>query len=171
MSLTKSGSFTGTEEETKITISPGAFFNEIKETIMYDKSIPLIHTQNTLKENRNHFEETWEIEKYCKNKKNNNNYCNIIQQTITLLRNLNKNINNNDIEVIELLKRSNTYDTKDRSKRGVQFIGDFYNFCYNVATDKQLKNFYSNEEKLGEQAEKLKDIFVSDHKDLSRITS
>jgi hypothetical protein len=32
-------------EDMAITVSPGAFFEEIQETIMYDKSIPLIYTQ------------------------------------------------------------------------------------------------------------------------------
>jgi len=54
----------------KITVSPWAFFNKIKKTIMYDKSIPLIYTQSTVKNNINNFGETWEIEKYCKNKNN-----------------------------------------------------------------------------------------------------
>lgn len=160
-----------TGEDTKIMVSPGAFFNEIKETIMYDKSIPLIYTQDTIKDDINNFGETWEIEKYCKTKNKHDNYCNIVQQSITLLKNINKNINDNDIDAMEFLKKANAFDTKERSKRGIQFIGDFYNFCCNVATDKQIKNFYNNEERLADQAEKLKNIFVSDHKDLSQITS
>ncbi|CAI6375345.1 unnamed protein product [Macrosiphum euphorbiae] len=171
LSTTKTEGTTGTGEDTKITVSPGAFFNEIKETIMYDKSIPLIYTQDTVNDNIKNFGDTWEIEKYCKNKNKRDNYCSIVLQSITLLKNINRNINDNDIDTMEFLKSANAFNTKDRPKRGIQFIGDFYNFCCNVATDKQIKNFYNNEEKLAEQAEKLKDIFVSDHKDLSQITS
>lgn len=153
-------------EEAEITISPGGFFNEVKETIIYDKSIPLIYTQNILKDKIDNFGESMAIENYCKNK--NSNYCSIINQSLILLKNLNKNINENDIDTMEFL---NNHNNKKRSKRGIQLIGDFYNFCCNVATKKQIKHFYNNEEQLEEQAEKLKNIFVSDHKDLSKITS
>ncbi|XP_025406713.1 uncharacterized protein LOC112680741, partial [Sipha flava] len=40
-------------EPLSITVSSGAFFNEIKEAITYDKSIPLIYTQKTITEESN----------------------------------------------------------------------------------------------------------------------
>jgi len=40
-----------------------------------------------------------------------------------------------------------------------------------VATEKQLKQFYTNEELLNTQIKKFKDAFVSDHRDLINITS
>ena len=57
-----------TGDDTKITVSPGAFFNEVNEAILYDKSIPLIYTQTILKDEMDIFEKKWEIENYCKNK-------------------------------------------------------------------------------------------------------
>ena len=63
LSTTKTEGTTGTGEDTKITVSPGAFFNEIKETIMYDKSIPLIYTQDPVNDNIKNFGDTWKNRK------------------------------------------------------------------------------------------------------------
>ncbi|KAE9521411.1 hypothetical protein AGLY_018233 [Aphis glycines] len=54
--------------------------------------------------------------------------------------------------------------------------GAFFNevpevIVYEKTTEKQIKNFYTNEDKLKQQADKLRDVFVSDHKDLNQITS
>ncbi|KAE9544073.1 hypothetical protein AGLY_001762, partial [Aphis glycines] len=80
---------TGMGEDTNITVSLGAYFNEIKETIMYDKSIPLQYTQSTVIENIKSFGETLEIENFknfVKEEKDKmmlekNNYDNLIQGT------------------------------------------------------------------------------------------
>jgi len=66
-------------EDLSITISSGAFFNEVKEVIAYDKSIPLIYTQKIITEEQNFSENLLEIEKYCENKK---------QATVTHYNNL-----------------------------------------------------------------------------------
>lgn len=108
-------------EDTKITISPGAFFNEVKETIMYDKSIPLIYTQNILKDKIDNFGESMAIENYCKNKKSN--YCSIIHQSLMLLKNLNNNINENDIDTMEFLDKNNKKkDLNEEFNLSVTFI-------------------------------------------------
>ncbi|KAL4096415.1 hypothetical protein QTP88_021377 [Uroleucon formosanum] len=103
-----------------ITVSSGAFFDEVQDAVMYDKSIPLIYTQEIDNDEETN-NDVWQIEKYCVNK--NSNYCNL------------------------------------------------YHFCCNVATEKQLKQFYTNEELLNTQIKKFKDAFVSDHRDLINITS
>ena len=163
------GSSIAAEEKLSITISSGAFFNEIPEVMVYEKSIPLIYTQKIITEEQHFVENLIEIENYCENEKNN--YCYTIQQTLILLKNLNTNINDNkkNLEKTEEMVGNNR--KKTNRKRGIQIIGDFYNFCCDVATEKQIKNFYTNEDKLKQQADRLKDVFVSDHKDLNQITS
>lgn len=158
------------KETIGITISSGAFFNEISEAIMYDKSIPLIYTQKVIIEENSFSENLMEVEKYCKNK--NTSYCDTLRQSSSLLNTLNININKNKKNMEKLEEINNLYNKKTiRSKRGIQFIGDFYNFCCDIATEKQIKHFYTNEEKLKKQADKLRDVFVSDHKDLNTITT
>lgn len=58
-----------------------------------------------------------------------------------------------------------------RSKRGIQFIGNLYHFCCNVATEKQLRNLYTNDDMISQQIKKFKDAFFPDHQDLVNITS
>lgn len=156
-------------EPLSITVSSGAFFNEIKEAITYDKSIPLIYTQKTITEESNFSNNLLEVEKYCKNK--NTTYCHILKQCSSLLNTLNSNIDKNKKNMEKLEEISNNKIKNYRTRRGIQFIGDFYNFCCNIATEKQIKHFYTNEEKLREQADRLRDVFVSDHKDLNTITT
>lgn len=155
------------EEKISITISSGAFFNEVPEVIVYEKSIPLIYTQKTIIEEENNVDNLLEVENYCEKKKNS--YCYIVQQSLILLKTLNININEN--KNLEKLAEIVGDSKKKNKKRGIQFIGDFYNFCCDIATEKQIKNFYTNEDKLKQQADKLRDVFVSDHKDLNQITS
>jgi len=57
------------EEKISITISSGAFFNEVPEVIEYEKSIPLIYTQKTIIEEKNNVDNLIEVENYCENKK------------------------------------------------------------------------------------------------------
>lgn len=156
----------GTNEDITISISSGAYFNEIPEAIMYDKSIPIIYTQEVelIKE---HTDE-WEIQKYC-SKKKKNHYCKITEQILIALTNISNHAKENEIDISEMYIQP--FDNNKRYKRGVQFLGNLYHFCCNVATEKQLRQFYSNEEKLNLQINKFKNIFISDHNDLINITS
>uniref|UniRef100_A0A2S2N8T4 Envelope fusion protein n=1 Tax=Schizaphis graminum TaxID=13262 RepID=A0A2S2N8T4_SCHGA len=153
-------------EDMAITVSPGAFFEEIQETIMYDKSIPLIYTQEIQDNNSNNINYSWGVEKYCTNK--NTNYCNIMKETLEILTTINKNIEDNDKDILDII---NLNLKNNRSKRGIQLFGNLYHFCCNIATEKQLKNVYTNEEALNQQINKFKDVFVSDHRDLINITT
>jgi len=88
-------------EDLSITISSGAFFNEVKEVIVYEKSIALIYTQRIITEEPNFSENLLEIGKYCENKKTS--YCYSLQQSLELLKTLNTNINENtkNMETLE----------------------------------------------------------------------
>lgn len=57
-----------------------------------------------------------------------------------------------------------------KTKRGLQILDNLYHFCFNIATDK-LKHLYTNDRNLKAQIEKLKNVFVSDHEVLTRITT
>ncbi|KAE9533681.1 hypothetical protein AGLY_009030 [Aphis glycines] len=118
---------TNAEEDIAIIVSPGAFFDEVPEAILYNKSIPLIYTQ-----------------------KLQDNYPD---------------------DNLENIKKKLGGLLNSRSKRGIQFFGSLYHFCCNVATEKQLKTFYTNEELLDQQFNKFKNVFASDHKDLTNITT
>ncbi|KAL4127272.1 hypothetical protein QTP88_011451 [Uroleucon formosanum] len=84
---------------------------------MYDKSIPLIYTQE-IENNEETNNDVWQIGKYCENK--NSNYCKITQQILILLKNVNENIEKNSFDMSDrLIKRFN--DNK-RSKRGIQLL-------------------------------------------------
>jgi len=147
-------------------MSPGAFFEEIQEAILYDKSIFLVYTQETQDNNSNKINYSWGVEKYCENK--NTNYCNIMKEMLEILTTINKNIEDNDKDILEII---NLNLKNNRSKRGIQLFGNLYHFCCYIATEKQLKNIYTNEEALNQQINKFKDVFVSDHKDLINITT
>ncbi|KAL4135810.1 hypothetical protein QTP88_007397 [Uroleucon formosanum] len=105
------------------------------------------------------------IEKYCSEK--NTNYCKITKQIITLLNTINKNTEENALDMSDMLIKM--FNNK-RSKRGIQFIGNLYHFCCNVATEKQLRNLYTNDD-ISQQIKKFKDAFFPDHQDLVNITS
>lgn len=153
-----------TEEKFTITVSSGAFFEEVHEAIMYEKSIPLIYTQDINNDYYENLEQTWNIQKYCDKK--NNNYCDIMNQSLKLLKLINNNIRENEADM------TNTYEKEtSRAKRGIQILGNMVHFCCNVATEKQLKNLYTNEEMLNNQINKFKDVLASDHLDLQNITS
>jgi len=131
-----------TEEDVAVIISRGAFFDEVPEVILYDKSIPLIYTQefqdDDPDDNLENIKNNWRFENYCENK--NTNYCIIVNQTLDIiLSTINKNIRETDTKPL---------DINSRSKRGIQFFGNLYHFCCNVATEKQLKTFFTNEEML-----------------------
>jgi len=81
------------EEKMSITVSSGAFFNEVPEVIVYEKRIPFIYPQKIIIEEKNYVDNLLEVENYCENKKNN--YCYIIQQSLILLKTLNMNIDEN----------------------------------------------------------------------------
>ncbi|KAE9522252.1 hypothetical protein AGLY_017349, partial [Aphis glycines] len=157
------------EEEIAVIVSTGAFFDEVPEAILYDKSIPLIYTQELQDDypddNLENIKKNWGVENYCENK--NTNYCNIVNQTIDILSTINKNIRESDTKMLDFNKGL----LNSRSKRGIQFFGNLYHFCCNVATEKQLKTFYTNEELLDQQINKFKNVFASDHKDLTNITT
>lgn len=155
-------------EDIVVTISSGAFFNDIPEAIIYDTSLPIIYTQNNEKTDiTEEGIQNLEVKKYCENK--DNNYCNIMDQTIILLDTINKHIKKNENDLFNDL--TNTQPKNRISKRGIQFLGNLYHFCCNIATEKQLKHLYTNDEKIKIQIDKLKNIFVSDHDDLTRITT
>lgn len=160
---------TNAEEDIAIILSPGAFFDEVPEAILYDKSIPLIYTQELQDDypddNLENIKNNWGVENYCENK--NTNYCNIVNQTIDILSTINKNIRESDTKTLDINKGL----LNSRSKRGIQFFGNLYHLCCNVATEKQLKTFYTNEEMLDQQINKFKNVFTSDHKDLTNITT
>ena len=157
------------EEDIAVIVSPGAFFDEVPEAILYDKSIPLIYTQELQddypEDNLESIKNYWGVENYCENK--NTNYCNIVNQTIDILSTINKNTRESDTKTLDLNKGL----LNSRSKRGIQFFGNLYHFCCNFATEKQLKTFYTNEEMLDQQINKFKNVFTSDHKDLTNITT
>lgn len=71
------------EEVIPITVSPGAFFKEIQEAILYDKSIPLIYTQEIQDNNSNNINYSWGVGKYCTNK--NTNYCNVMKEALVMM--------------------------------------------------------------------------------------
>lgn len=155
------------DEDIAITISAGAFFQNVPEAIMYDKSIPLVYTQEIDNNGLTKLKYSWGIQKYCRDKIST--YCSIMNQTTSLLTIVNKNIIDNELDLSE--RSEENIIGKSRLKRGIQFIGGIYNFCCNVATKKQLKQFYTNEDKLNKQVNKFKNIFVSDHNDLINITT
>lgn len=110
-------------EPLSITISSGAFFNEIKEAITYDKSITLIYTQKIISKEPNFSNDLLEVEQYCKNK--NTTYCYTLKQCSSLLNTLNINLDKNK-ENIEKIDEININKNKNyRTRRGIQFIGDF----------------------------------------------
>lgn len=118
-----------------ITVSSGAFFDEVQDAIMQDKSIPLIYTQK-IENNEETNNDVWQIGKYYENK--NSNYCKITQQILILLKNVNENMEKNSFNMSDrLIKKFN--DNK-RSKGGIQLLGNLYHFCCNVATEKQLNS-------------------------------
>lgn len=88
-----------TEEVMDITVSSGAFFDEVPDAVMYDKSIPLIYTQE-IKNDEGTIYNVWQIEKYCLDK--GSNYCKITQQILTLLKNVNENIQENFFDMSEI---------------------------------------------------------------------
>jgi hypothetical protein len=45
---------------------------------LYDKSIPLVYTQEIQDNNLNNIDYSWRVEKYCQNK--NNSYCSIMNE-------------------------------------------------------------------------------------------
>lgn len=63
------------------------------------------------------------------------------------------------------------FKSNKRSKRGIQFFGNFYHFCCNIATEKQLKHLYTNEDMMNQQINKYKNVLTSDHNDLINITT
>lgn len=109
----------GTEEDFPIIVTSGAFFDEIPETIMYEKSILLTYTQiienNSLK---NNVEINLGIGNYCKNKQTK--YCNIVNQFLILLKIINKKIKENEIDMFEAF--GEFFKNNKRSKRGIQPI-------------------------------------------------
>ncbi|KAF0707853.1 sodium- and chloride-dependent transporter XTRP3-like, partial [Aphis craccivora] len=155
------------EEDLAVIVSPGVFFDEIPEAILYEKSIPLIYTQELQDDypddNSEIIKNNWGVEDNCENK--NTNYCNIVNQTIDILSTIKKNIRESDTITLDLNKGL----LNSRSKRGIQFFGNLYHFCFNVATEKQLKTFYTNEKMLDQQINKFNNVFASDHKDLTNI--
>jgi len=90
-----------------------------------------------------------------------------VNQTIDILSTINKNTRESDTKMLDFNKGI----LNSRSKRGIQFFGNLYHFCCNVATEKQLKTFYTHEELLDQQINKFKNVFASDHKDLTNITT
>jgi len=153
------------EEDMDVTVSSGDFFEEVQDAIMYDKSIPLIYTQE-IGNNDEEMGNGWNIEKYCSEK--NTNYCKITKQIIILLNTINKNTEENSLDMSDMLI---IMFKNKRSKRGIQLMGNLYYFCCNVATENQLRNLYTNENMISQQIKKFKDAFVSDHQDLVNITS
>lgn len=157
------------EEDIAIIVSLGAFFDEVPETILYDKNIPLIYTQKLQDDypddNLENIKNNWGVENYCENK--NTNYCNIVNQIIDILSTINKNKRESDTKTLDFNKGL----LNSRSKRGIKFFGNLYHFCCDVATEKQLKTFYTNEKMLDQQINKFKNVFTSDHKDLTNITT
>ncbi|KAL5241475.1 hypothetical protein ACI65C_008885 [Semiaphis heraclei] len=82
-----------------------AFFDEVQDAVMYDKSIPLVYTQE-IKNDEGTINDVWQIEKYCLDK--DSNYCKITRQILTFLKNINENIHGNLFDMSDtLLKRFN----------------------------------------------------------------
>ena len=158
------------KENLAVIVSPGVFFDEVPEAILYDKSIPFIYTQELQDDDPDdsleNITNNGGVENFCENKYTN--YCKIFNQTLDILTVINKNIRESDPKMLDI---TNKGILKSRSKRGIQFFGNLYHFCCNVATEKQLKTFYTNEEMLDQQINKFKNAFVSDHKDLINLTT
>jgi len=116
---------TYTRAEEDITVSPRAFFEEIQEAILYDKSIPLVYTQEIQDNNSNNIDYSWGVEKYYKNK--NTKYCSIMNETLGILTTININIENNDKDILDMINLSLT------NKRSKQVFGNLYHFCCNIS--------------------------------------
>jgi len=80
--------YTRSEEDVDITVSLGVTFEEIQEAILYDKSIPLLYTQEIQDNNSNNIDYSWGVEKYCKNK--NTRCCSIMNETLEILTTIKK---------------------------------------------------------------------------------
>lgn len=110
------------EEDIAVIVYPGASFDEVPEAILYDKSIPLIYTQELQDDypddNLENVKNNWGVENYCENK--NTNYCNIVNQTTDILSTINKNIRESDTKTLDLNKGL----LNSRSKREIQFFGN-----------------------------------------------
>jgi len=58
-----------------------------------------------------------------------------------------------------------------RPKRGIQFLGDFLNFCCNAITKKEVYPLYENENKIRENYDNIRETLLEEHADLLTITT
>lgn len=58
-----------------------------------------------------------------------------------------------------------------REKRGIQILGDFYNWCCNLITKEEIFPLYDNQERMNRNYKELRGALIDSHADLFNIST
>ncbi len=149
----------------KVTTSRGAYFGELQDMIIYEKTVPIIYTVNVpLTEEIDDIEKSLDNLKICDSEAIRMKECVDIsgdqRRLIKLTKEfgkINRAILNEFVTIV---------DGKKRFKRGLQFLGDIQNWCCNVLTVRQGKPLWKDVCTLKEGYDMLRESVIHHHEEL-----
>lgn len=140
------------ETKPPITKISSGFYMENVKTSFYENTIPLIY-EMTLPD----------IDSFC------NLTNNVPDSSIAAILDQIHELNRDSLHIFP-----KPYDNFIRSKRGAEFMGDFFNWCCNVAEQKDIDTVYTNQKNLDNFISQIQDQFDKAHKssvDTNRLFS
>ncbi|KAG8250488.1 hypothetical protein J6590_100512, partial [Homalodisca vitripennis] len=146
-----------------VQIFTGAYFTPMPHTLPYISSIPIIYkipfnTQRNLPKNEPSLN-------FCpKNLNNSQTYCKIQNNLSTLQTLIHQQM---VAEHLPFIQRQQP----DRNRRSLTFVGDFFEWCCDIATEHQIHDLVDNEKEITQHTNALIDTVDTDHQDLLLTTN
>ncbi|KAG8317947.1 hypothetical protein J6590_013082 [Homalodisca vitripennis] len=146
-----------------VQIFTGAYFTPMPQTLPYISSIPIIYkipfnTQQNLPKNEPSLN-------FCpKNLNNSQTYCKIQNNLSTLQTLIHQQM---VAEHLPFIQRQQP----DRNRRSLTFVGDFFEWCCDIATEHQIHDLVDNEKDITQHTNALIDTVDTDHQDLLLTTN
>lgn len=148
-------------DDIQVQITPGVYFKSMSQAIMYEGTIPLAYTI-PWQQNMDGMERQNLAESMCAVNKGEN-FC-------TLAKWLDKV----DIQISnEINRATSVFDVQNkvnRVPRALDFIGNFMSWCCGVATTSDFKSLYSDNNRIKNRMESIRDNIYEGHRNLMDLT-
>ncbi|KAG8254985.1 hypothetical protein J6590_103441 [Homalodisca vitripennis] len=146
-----------------VQIFTAAYFTPMPQILLYISSIPIIYkipfnTQQSLPKNEPSLN-------FCpKHLNNSQTYCTIYNNLSTLQTLIHQQM---VAEHLPFIQRQQP----DRNRRSLSFVGDFFEWCCDIATEHQIRDLVDNEKEITQHTNALIDKVDTYHQDLLLTTN
>lgn len=152
------------DNSTRFQIFSGHHFQERTDYIPYEAIIPAIFTTTILTKPK---VDPWTTESNLSDCSETQDLCTIQNNLATLHNLIIDQINSNYLNT----ELSNQSFSETRSKRGLLFLQNFFEWCCDLANKQQISNIYENQKGIEEHTNKIIDSVGTQYQDLVKTTT